>query len=198
MVFSSAFAAPLAQALPPPAGLAQADAYGDLPVGELLGSPTIAFRFQVVGSSGQVLTPEVELRPVNEPFSEPNLVGDSLLATGSPQEARVVAGQPLGYHGFHWRARVRSETGVSPWAAFGANEDEVQSPELADADFYNLYESLAWDERPPVGFESLACVARLPVLTPGVETRQVSSFDRAEGNFDGGSSAPWPGKLLLP
>jgi hypothetical protein len=191
LVFSNSVTASLPQAPPPPYDLAQVDPYGDLPVGELLGSPSITFRFQVVGSSGQTLTPEVELRPISESFSVPNLVGNSFPATGSPQEARVVSVQPLGYHGFHWRARVRNETGASSWVVFGARTTEENSPtDVAGADFYNLYEPLAFDERPPIGFDALARVGRLPLLASGVETRQVSSFDRSEGNLDGGSTTP--------
>lgn len=191
LVFSNPITASLPQAPPPPYGLAQVDTYGDLSAGEMLGSPSITFRFQVVGSSGQTLTPEVELRPISESFSVPNLVGNSFPATGSPQEVRVVAAQPLGYHGFHWRARVRNEAGASSWVVFGTHTDEGNSPtDAADADFYNLYEPLVFDERPPVGFDALARVGRLPLLASGVETRQVSSFDRSEGNLDGGSTTP--------
>ena len=46
------------------------------------------------------------------------------------------------------------------------------------------------DAQPPVGFDSLVQLGQLPRIISGATTHQVSSFDRTEGNADGGSSIP--------
>lgn len=176
--------------LPAPTSLRQHDLYGELPLGALLGRSSLTLQFDVEGETGNQLLPELELRPVDQPFSEANLVGEALIASGESQTVVVRAPQPLDYKGYHWRARVRGPAGESEWVAFGDNSDAVDRPHrLADADFYNLTELLRPDERRPVGFESLVRIGRLPLITGGVETLQVSSFDRTEGNQDGGSGA---------
>lgn len=188
----AAAAPPAQQALglppPAPAGLEQRDAYGELPLGELLGDPAVTFRFLVAGQPGEMLTPEVELRPLGEHFVGANLLGHPLTASGAQEVVEITTTQRLLYRGYHWRARVVGQAGASEWAAFGANADAVSVPyTFADADFYNLYEPLTPGGAPPVGFEALVRVSRLPLITQGVATRQVSSFDRTEGNQDGGS-----------
>ena len=81
--------------------------------------------------------------------------------------------------------------GISPWSTYGDNSDDAHPPVVfAGADFYNLYERLYFDDEPAIGFDSLVRVARLPRILPGVQTFQVSSFDRTEGNTDGGSNDP--------
>lgn len=176
---------------PIPTHLSQRDGYGALPVGEMTGSPRLEFRFRLEASAGLRLTPELEVRSVATPFSGPNFSGDAFVTSGSPQTAAVWTMEPLAPAGYHWRLRLRLGAKAGPWVAFGSNGDEVGGAEaLAAADFYALHEPLLPDARPLVGFESLTRLAALPLLAPGVETRQVSSFDRAEGNTDGGSDAP--------
>lgn len=173
-----------------PTDLAQRDSFGLLPVGEITGSLRVEFRFSVTADAGVLLTPELELRPVNVPFTNPTHRGVGFVARGGAQTASVWTTQPLGYSGYHWRLRLRAGHHAGPWVAFGDNRDEVGGAEaLAAADFYNLYEPLLADAPPLAGFESLTRLARLPLITPGYETRQVSSFDRTEGNHDGGSGA---------
>jgi hypothetical protein len=175
---------------PIPTHLSQRDGYGALPIGELTGSPRLEFRFRLEAPAGLLLRPELELRPVATPFSEPNFSGAAFVASGSPQAAAVWITEPLAHVGYHWRLRLRSGGRVGPWAAFGDNRDQVGEDEaLAAADFYSLYEPLLPGARPLIGFDSLTRLAALPLLAPGVETRQVSSFDRSEGNKDGGSGA---------
>ncbi|MCP4168167.1 MAG: hypothetical protein GY759_20060 [Chloroflexi bacterium] len=134
---------------------------------------------------------EIELRPVDEPFNEANLIGDAIIASGQPQTFTLTSVQRLAYQGYHWRARVVGTDGVGPWVSFGDNSDEVDPPHhFAEADFYNLYEPLLAYGPRLIGFESLVRIGSLPLISCGVETRQVSSFDRTGGNQDGGSRRP--------
>jgi len=123
-----------------PADLQQLDAYGVISVRELVDSDTLVFRFLIVGQAGQVLVPQVELRPVSESFLEANLVGEPLIASGGPQWVSVPNHHPLTSGGYHWRARVLVGAAPSPWIAFGDNEDHVDPPSFfADADFYFVH-----------------------------------------------------------
>ena len=178
----------------PPAliGLQQQDEHGDISLGELVDAATIVLLFVVVGQPGDLLQPQVELRPVSELFSEANLFGVPGAATGTPQVVAVpTTGQLLAYSGYHWRTWVIGTGGISPCSTYGNNLDDVDPPAVfAGADFYNLYERLFFDDEPAVGFEFLVRIARLPRILPGVQTFQVSSFDRTEGNTDGGRGDP--------
>ena len=185
-------AQPTAAAPPAPTGLRQRDEHGEIPPGEIVDASTVMLRFVVVGQPGDLLQPQVELRPVSELFVEANLFGSPSVATGAPQIVEVPStGLRLAHSGYHWRARVLGTGGISPWSTYGNNLDDVHPPVVfAGADFYNLYERLFFDDEPAVGFESLVRIARLPRILPGVQTFQVSSFDRAEGNTDGGRGDP--------
>ena len=129
---------------------------------------------------------------MSKSFVEATLFGSPSVATGAPQIVEVPStGLRLAYSGYHWRARVIGTGGISPWSTYGNNLDDVNPPVVfAGADFYNLYERLFFDDDPAVGFESLVRIARLPRILPGVQTFQVSSFDRAEGNTNGGRGDP--------
>lgn len=171
--------------------LEQIDDVGPLPVGELLGSAGITLQFTVDGPAGELVVPQVELRRTGETFTEPNLEGAPVLLAGTPATVTLASGVLPAYSGYHWRARVVGAGGASAWTAFGDNSDVVALPwQYADADFYNLYEPLIAAAAPPWGFAALVRIGQLPVLHPGVQTRQVSSFDRTEGNNDGGSGQP--------
>ncbi len=179
------------EGIAPPTSLQQLDDYGTLSTGELVNNSTLVFRFLVIGQVGEVLVPEVELRPVSEAFLEANLVGESLVANGDLQWVSVPISQSLSTAGYHWRARTVSQAGSSSWITFGNNEDEVDPPHLfADADFFVIHEPLAVNAQPTVGFDSLVHFGQLPLIVSGASTHQVSSFDRTEGNSDGGSSQP--------
>ncbi len=180
-----------AASVPAPSDLEQSDSYGAIPVGDLVGSGPWVFRFLVTGQAGEALTPEVELRPVSEPFDQPNFTGEAVVATGAPQWLAVETNAALATSGYHWRARVVGALGPSPWAVFGDNEDSVDPPQrFADADFFVVPEPLPIDPQPSVGFESMVQIGQLPLIVPGASTHQVSSFDRTEGNTDGGSTQP--------
>ena len=160
-------------------------------IGELVDSETLVFRFLVVGQAGQILVPQFELRPVSEPFVEANLTGEPVAAIGGPQWVSIPNHYPLTTGGYHWRARVLVGLEPSPWTNFGDNEDYVDPPHIfADADFYFVAEPSVIDTQPPVGFDSLVQIGQLPRIISGATTHQVSSFDRTEGNADGGSSVP--------
>lgn len=175
----------------PPTNLQQHDDIGMVAVGEEVGSYRLGFHFQVIGQAGGVLVPQVELRTVDQPFDQPNLIGDPVVATGDAQWISVSTNQTLSAQGYHWRARVVGSLGASVWQEFGDNSDYVDPPNtFADADFYYLYEPLLTEPKPLIGFESLSRIAQLPFIVPGSGTYQVSSFDRTEGNMDGGSSVP--------
>ncbi|MEA3338003.1 MAG: DUF2961 domain-containing protein [Chloroflexota bacterium] len=181
----------LTQSPPAPTRLTQLDRFGDLPLADLLGEPEIGFRFQVLSSPGDLLRAEVELRPTGEAFNQANLVGDPVPAGGTAQWLEVWNRDRLRQSGYHWRARVVGSGGASAWVNFGDNSDTVQPPaRFADADFYNLHEPMVAYPDPPAGFEGLARIGQLPLLVPSVQTFQVSSFDRSEGNADGGSEEP--------
>lgn len=174
-----------------PDNLDQLDDAGSLPVGELLGSAGVTLRFTIDGPAGELVVPQVELRRTGEAFVAPNLEGAPLLLTGVPQTVSLASGILPAYSGYHWRARVVGAAGASAWTAFGSNSDEVSLPgQYAAADFYNLYEPLDTTTAVPWGFDSLVRIGQLPVLHAGVQTHQVSSFDRTEGNNDGGSAQP--------
>ena len=180
-----------AKRLSSPTNLQQLDDFGIISVGELVDNGTLVFRFLVVGETSQVLVPQVEVRPVSEPFVEANLIGDPLIASGGPQWVSIQNHDPFTTAGYHWRARVVVGQEPSPWIAFGDTEDHVDPPHLfADADFYSVYEPLAVNAKPLVGFDSLVHISHLPLIISGATTHQVSSFDRTEGNADGGSAIP--------
>ena len=61
-------AQPTTAAPPAPTGLQQQDEHGEIPPGELVDASTIVLRFVVVGQPGDLLQPQVELRPVSKSF----------------------------------------------------------------------------------------------------------------------------------
>lgn len=180
-----------AEYLSSPTNLQQLDDYGVISTGDLVDKDTLIFRFLVVGQSGQVVVPQVELRPVSEAFTDANLIGEPVVASGSPQWVSIANHLSLSTSGYHWRARVLVGSQPTSWTAFGDNEDHVDPPRFfADADFYFVYEPSVATVQPPIGFDSLVQIGQLPRIISGATTHQVSSFDRTEGNADGGSSVP--------
>ena len=110
-------AQPTAAAPPAPTSLRQQDEHGEIPPGEIVDASTVMLRFVVIGQPGDLLQPQVELRPVSESFVEANLFGSPSVATGAPQIVEVPStGIGLAHSGYHWRARVLGTGGISPWS----------------------------------------------------------------------------------
>lgn len=90
--------------------------------GKWVGKRHVTFRFTVT-TSGEAVTPQVEVVPLSTPFTGRPTVAGTLVpaSTSASSSVSVTVSSPALADGrYRWRARVVSPSGASPWVAAGS------------------------------------------------------------------------------
>lgn len=109
-----------------PLNLSQAQSNGtvNLPVGSVISVNVFLATFTVSDSDNpDLLTPEVEIKPVGVAFSNtPDFTGTPIPTAGSPVNASVTLSNLTDGISYHWQAAVLDQAGISsPWVSFDNN-----------------------------------------------------------------------------
>lgn len=105
----------------------------EVTAGSTTSKTNLTFRFVVpTDANAGSLTPEVELRPLDTPFTgEPTATGEAVTANGGNLEFSVAA-SALANGSYHWQARVSKGDQSSEWVLYGtvdaADADQAAKP----------------------------------------------------------------------
>lgn len=106
----------------------------ELAAGDATQSKQITLQFDIPAWHEAVeLTPQVELRPVGEPFTgEATTTGEMVTATDSEQSVKVAV-EVTADGGYHWQARVTSTDEEGEWVTYSTDTEAAEADFVVDA-----------------------------------------------------------------